>query len=198
MPLAALCQRLFLKLSPSLAGAWEKPQDWGQFVGSLWIIHIAVCPAWSSPALRAKDTARAGKSGPPTLANRCSRLGLIHQDGHGLFRFSNLETNGYIKFQCINIMKYVVFSCTLMLNLSNSTLSWERIVHEMARGHILYPAKFAWQKVETAPTPLSGTSRDCFTTSHRTPRVTEDTKIYGQIEKKHLQDFLQVQVPNDN
>jgi hypothetical protein len=23
MPLAALCQRLFLKLSPSLAGAWE-------------------------------------------------------------------------------------------------------------------------------------------------------------------------------
>ena len=65
-----------------------------------WIIrdHSHCClPAWSSPALRAKDTARAGKSGP-TLANRCSKLGLIHQDGHGLFRFSNLETNGYIKF----------------------------------------------------------------------------------------------------
>jgi hypothetical protein len=80
------------------------------------------------------------------------------------------------------------FSCTLMLNLSNSTLSWERIVHEMARGHILYPAKFAWQKVETAPTPLSGTSHDCFTTSHRTPRVTEDTKFMDKL-KKHLQDF---------
>ena len=29
---------------PKPGGCMGKPQDWGQFVGSLWIIHIAVCP----------------------------------------------------------------------------------------------------------------------------------------------------------
>ena len=88
------------------------------------------------------------------------------------------------------------FSCTLMLNLSNSTLSWERIVHEMARGHILYPPNLPGKRSKLrphlcqAPPMIVSLRHTGHRGSPRTPNLWTNWKNICKI--------LQVQVPNDN
>ena len=48
------------------------------------------------------------------------------------------------------------------------------------------PRQFAWQKIETAPTLLSGTSRDCFAMSCRTAKI---PKFMDRL-KNHLQNVV--------